>query len=114
MEKTRAELLHEAMEDWDALKHLYLVQTYYDYSEEIDSNACSWHQTGRDITLEDIMDDLISFYEDRDNEDFLCTDEASWCVLRHLNDDYHRHSLYETAEAIYEKYKEYEKENPEE
>ena len=115
MINTRSELLFDArMGEWDKLKELYLIQTYHEHNEEVDNNAYSWYQTGDDVSLEEIFDDLIGIYSNSDYEDYLCTEESANCVMRYLGYDYNKYSLYDFAEEIYAKYMEYKKESTEE
>lgn len=115
MTYTRSELLFDAEHgDVDALKDLYLVNTRYDYDEEVDNNAYAWYQTGDDIDLEDIIDDLLTIYEDRDNENYLCTEESAECVIRYLGEDYNKYSLYDMANDVCRKYAEYKRKDSEE
>ena len=115
MTYTRSELLFDAEHgSMDALKDLYLVYTRYDYDEAVDNNAYAWYQTGDDIALEEIIDDLLAIYEDKENENYLCTEESANCVMCYLGEDYNKYSLYDMAMDVRRKYAEYKRKDSEE
>ena len=114
MINTRSELLESARKgEWDALKHLYLVRTRYDYDEEVDAQAYLWYESGIDPSLKDVFRDLVDMFSDEDSEDYLCTEESAYCVMRYLGDDRSKYSLYDFAEEILAKYLEHKKKEEE-